>query len=312
MATSEPVPPLLGGAQRLNFLVIGAYKCGTTTLHHALAAHPDVYVPAVKEPSYLAFACGSDAEAPAAPRAVTDPGAYGRLFDRAGSRRAVGEVSPAYLPSAVACPRARALVPHARLVAVLRDPAERAYSDFLMYRRDGMEPHEDFGRALDEQEERAARHLPTGYYVTTGFYGRQLVPWFDAFGADAVHVELFEDLQRDPTGVLGRVSRHLGVEPVESVPLEHHNPSGEPANAAVAAALRARKALGPRLGKVVPGRARPALERLMQRGLRRPPLPPLQRARLQAVFAEDIAVLEGLIGRDLSAWRSSESAGVPE
>lgn len=305
-----PLPPLLGGAQRLSFLVIGAYKCGTTTLHHALSSHPDIYVPTVKEPSYLAFACGADAEAPAGRTAVTDPAAYGKLFDGLGTERAVGEVSPAYLTSPVARQRARALLPGARLVAVLRDPAERAYSDFLMYRRDGMEPHEDFGRALDEQDERAARHRPTGFYVSTGFYGRQLAPWFDAFGAEAIHIELFEDLRRDNTAAMARVCGHLGVEPAEAAPLEHYNPSGEPANAAIAAALRARKALGPFLRKVVPARARPFLDGLVNRGLKHPPLPLQQRARLQEVFADDIRALEGLLGRDLSAWRAPEATGI--
>src|SRR4051812_29797455 len=76
------------------FLVIGAYKSGTTALHHALRGHPQVFVPERKEPSFFAFADAPDASNPAYGRSVHDEASYLAMFMGAGDARAVGEVSP--------------------------------------------------------------------------------------------------------------------------------------------------------------------------------------------------------------------------
>ena len=107
-----------------NFLVIGAGRSGTTSLHHYLRQHPDVFVPARKSPSY--FYC-LDAPTPEDPTRrletrsmfVSDPAEYEALFDEAGGATAVGEVSPAYLAATRVPDRIAEQLPHARLVAVL-------------------------------------------------------------------------------------------------------------------------------------------------------------------------------------------------
>lgn len=296
------------------FLVIGAYKSGTTSVHHYLAQHPQVFVPRRKEPNYFAFgdvavAVGSGAAArpaatphPAAATSVTRREDYVALFDDVAGERAVGEVSPEYLVNERACDAIRRELPDARLVAVLRDPVERAWSDYLMYRRDGLEPEEDFGRALDHQDERRRRGSPTGWYVESGFYGRQLARYYDAFSADQISVHLFEDLVRDPDGTMAAVTTFLGVDPVPLRSADHLNASGVPRNRALAAVLRSRRWLGPPLKKVLPDRLRPGLERVVQRGLDRPPLAPEHRARLVETFRDDVALTGRLTGRALSSW----------
>jgi hypothetical protein len=284
-----------------NFLVIGAYKSGTTSVHHYLRQHPQIYVPRLKEPSFFAFQDGADADHPAAATAVTDMSEYRRLFEGVRDEIAVGEVSPEYLANPGAPARIRACLPDVRLIAILRNPVERAYSDFLMYRRNGEEPFADFGRALDQQEDRYRRRQSTGYYVRTGFYAEQLARYFDLFPSTSIDVYLFEDLVRDPGAVMGEIFRSLGVEVLDVPGLEQHNVSGEPRNALVAFALRSRRWAMPVLG-ILPDRARPRIEGLVQRGLRRPALPPDQRARLQEVYRDDILSLASLIGRDLSHW----------
>ncbi len=297
------------------FLVIGAYKSGTTSVHHYLAQHPQVFVPRRKEPNYFAFgdvavAVGSGAAAlpangaphPAAATSVTRREDYVRLFDEVRGERAVGEVSPEYLVNERACDAIHRELPDARLVAVLRDPVERAWSDYLMYRRDGLEPEEDFGRALDEQDERRRRGAPTGWYVESGFYGRQLARYYDAFSADQISVHRFEDLARDPEGTMTAVTAFLGVDPAPLRSADHMNASGVPRNRALAAVLRSRRWLGPPLKKVLPDRLRPGLERVVQRGLDRPSLAPEHRARLAETFRDDVALLGRLTGQDLSSW----------
>ncbi len=293
MSTSSPAMP--------NFLVIGAYKSGTTSVHRYLQQHPQVYVPRLKEPNFFAFRNGADADHPATARAVTTMSEYRRLFEGVRNEVAVGEVSPEYLANPEAPRRIRAHLPNVRLFAILRNPVERAYSDFLMHRRNGDEPFAEFERALDEQEDRYRRHESIGYYVRTGFYAEQVARYFDLFPSTSFNIHLFEDLVRDPQAVMNEIFRFLGVDEFNVPTLDQHNLSGEPRNALVALALRSRRWAMPVLD-VLPDRARPKIERLVQQGLRRPTLPPDQRTRLQELYQDDILALASLIGQDLSHW----------
>ena len=288
------------------FLVIGAYKAGSTTLHHLLGAHPDVFVPERKEPSYFAFVGLSDAEIaanPIAPLAVTDRSAYERLFDGAGGSTAVGEVSPEYLKSPHAAANIADALPQASLIAVLRNPVERAYSDFLMYRRDGREPLDDFEAALDAQDGRRARGEPTGQYVVTGFYGEQLRRYHDRFGAGSVKVVLTEDLAADRDGVLADLYAHIGVDPAYRPPdVGDLNRSGVPSSPLVGAAYAARRRLAPVARRIVPAAVKRRVDAALQDRLVRPELAPSARRRLEDVYRADVELTGDLIGRDLRHW----------
>jgi hypothetical protein len=279
------------------FLVIGAYKSGSTAIQEALRAHPQVFLPA-KGPSFFAFDEASAIDRPLPPGTVRDWDAYRALFAHAPPETVRGEVSPEYLANPWACGRIRARVPEARLVAVLRNPVERAFSDYLMYVRDGDE-RLDFAAALDEQDERRRAGSPTGYYLETGYYGRQLRPYFDAFPRGQIQVHLFEDFAADPDSVLEPIFAFVGVDPaLGTTPERAVNVSGVPRNALVGAAVRGGKRIAPLLPEAVRGRAKTALVR----GLDRPALEPELRARLVEVYREDVAELERLLERPLGHW----------
>ena len=282
-----------------DFLVIGAYKSGSTALHEALRGHPQVFVPAQKGPSFFAFDGAEHTDRPLPPGTVRRWEDYVALFDPAPTDGVRGEVSPEYLANPRAAGRIRERVPGARLVAILRDPVERAFSDYLMYLRDGLEPETDFGRALDAQEERRRAADSTGYYVETGFYGRQLRPYFDAFPRERIQVHLFEDFAADPEAVLGKLFAFLGVDPARGeTPERAVNVSGVPRNALVATAVRGGRRLAPFLPTAVRRRAKAALAR----GLDRPALAAEHRRRLIEVYREDVAELERLLERPLDRW----------
>jgi Sulfotransferase family len=294
-----------------DFLVIGAYKAGTTSLHHYLRGHPQIFVPERKEPSFFAFDRLDDPGReqrlnPLWSAAVRDLRAYEALFSGAVSGQRVGEVSPEYLKNPHAVDRIADRIPHVQLVAVLRDPVERAFSDFLMYRRDGREDTTDFAVALDRQEERRAGGLATGQYVITGFYGRQLAPYYRCFGRDRIRVVLSEDLHDDRAGTLAALFGFLGVEPGVTVAEEREfNRSGVPSNAAVRLAYAARRRVAPVLRGAVPAAVKQRADALLQRGLHRPHMSEETRARLRAVYRDDILALQDLIDRDLSDWLAS-------
>ncbi len=280
-----------------DFLVIGAYKSGSTAIHDVLDAHPGVFVSA-KGPSFFAFDEAPAIDRPLPSGAVRDWDSYRALFADAPEGSVRGEVSPEYLANPWSCDRIRARVPEARLVAILRNPVERAFSDYLMYVRDGLE-QEDFGRALDEQEERRRAGTPTGYYVETGLYGRQLRPYFEAFPRERIQVHLFEDFAGDPDAVLERLFVFLGVDPeLGEAPERAANVSGVPRNALVGAAVRG----GRRVAPLLPQRARRRAKSALARGLDRPDLAPEHRRRLVEVYREDVAELERLLERPLGHW----------
>jgi Sulfotransferase family len=282
-----------------DFLVIGAYKSGSTALHEALRAHPQVFVPAQKGPSFFAFDGVAEPDRPLPPGAVLRWEDYQALFDPAPPDAVRGEVSPEYLANPHAVGRIRERLPDARLAAILRDPVERAFSDYLMYVRDGLEPETDFGRALDAQEERRRGAAPTGYYVETGFYGRQLRPYFETFPRERIQVYLFEDFAADPDAVLRRLFAFLGVDAaLGEAPERAVNVSGVPRNALVAAGVRGGRRLAPLLPAAVRRRAKAALAR----GLDRPALAPEHRSRLVELYRDDVAELERLLERPLDRW----------
>jgi hypothetical protein len=285
-----------------DFLVIGAYKSGTSALHHAIRQHPGLFVPS-KEPNFFAFADGVASDRPVKPGSVVLEKDYLRLFARAGPDAVAGEVSPEYMANPAACPRIAATVPEVRLVAVLRNPVERAYSDYLMYRRDGDERCERFGDALDQQDQRRARGHPTGYYVGTGFYAAQLRPYFDRFPREQLHVLLHDELRADHQQALAGVFQFLGVDPsfrpTDTKPV---NVSGVATTRMAAAALAARRRLRGVLRPILPETVKLWGNRAVQRSLDRPELDRADRARLAELYRSDVTELGRLLDRDLSHW----------
>src|SRR5262249_24463510 len=131
------------------FMVIGAGRSGTTSLHEYLAQHPQVFVCAEKSPNHFV---SSDPlptwEGPQlramARQWVSDPEAYAALFAAAGAAKALGDVSRVYLQSVNAPGRIRARYPDVKIVAILRDPVERAYAHYMGRCRDGLESRSTF------------------------------------------------------------------------------------------------------------------------------------------------------------------------
>ncbi len=142
-----------------NFLVIGATKSGTTSLYTYLKQHPEVYMP-MKEPNFFAlegreppFFRGPEGWKEPSQKRITDLEGYRTLFAGASGEKAMGEVSPLYLYAPQAAYRIRRYVPEAKLVAILRNPVERAYSAYMHLVREDREPL-GFAEALKEEERR--------------------------------------------------------------------------------------------------------------------------------------------------------------
>jgi hypothetical protein len=295
-----------------NFLVIGAGRSGTTSLYEYLREHPEVFMSPVKEANYFAFPEDSQPErGPGGVRvrrgAVATLAEYEALFADAGDRRAIGEASPRYLHTPEAPARIAELLPNVRLVAILRDPVERAYAHYLGLRRDGLETEPTFEDALRDQDRRCREGWPFSGFVDSGFYHRHLSRYYARFPPERIRVYLHDDLRADPAALVRDLLSFLGVDPGFAPDTSRvHGRTGLVRNPALrmlwARSRRARDGLAP----VVPRRVREGVRRRVLRDMERPPIDPETRAQLVRVFRPDVLALEELIGRDLSAWLAED------
>ena len=180
-----------------NVVVIGAMKCATSAVHAYLDAHPDVAMAQAKE---LNFFSGLELH-----RGLRW---YAGHFDATSPAR--GESSPGYTsPSHPGtATRMASVLPEARLVYIVRDPFERALSQYAHHRRDGEERRPVDEALLDE----------TSQYVARSRYADRLQPYLRAFPCAQVHVVLQERLARQPDRVLSALDRHVGVCPDRRAP----------------------------------------------------------------------------------------------
>ena len=194
----------------LRFFVIGAQKCATSWLYYCLRDHPDLVLPANKvEHAYL----GGPTYRERGPEWYLD------RFPEAGPGAVAGEVAVDYMLDADAPAAIAEHVARPRLVALLRDPADRLVSAYFWALRKNQLPNEPLASVLPwflSQPPGFPERHPDRFVdelVRRGFYGRQLQPYVEAFGPESLLVVLYDEVRRDPAGVVRRVYRHVGVDP---------------------------------------------------------------------------------------------------
>jgi hypothetical protein len=193
-----------------NFFILGAAKCGTTTLYAYLKRHPDIFMSRVKEPTF--FCEGF--------QVVKDPIEYFELFDGVKDERVIGEASHAYFSNPSSARVLKALFPEAKFVVILRNPADRAYSLYHHMRRKGDEKTASFEKALALEEERFAsedfrnhcpQYLYNFLYFRSGLFGEQVERYFSLFDRAQFHVMKLEYLRTKPLEALKGVTRFLDI-----------------------------------------------------------------------------------------------------
>jgi hypothetical protein len=304
-----------------NFFVAGAPKAGTTALHAALARHPELYMSAVKEPKFFLTdgpppAQGGPGDAKTYREHVWRRSDYEALFDSAPADALRGESTPFYLYSQAAQLRIKALIPRARMIVVLRDPIERAHSNWTHLWSAGLDPIDDFVRACEAEDRRiAAGWADFWRYRQLGLYGEQVQHLYSVFPADQVLLFRYRELLEDPAGVLDRICVFLGVSQGLISELPRENVTAHPDHTwrhrYLSSVLRA----GSAITTALPGHPAKAvidkLESSLQQGAApRRPLTWEQRQALIPFFEADVRLLEDLTGEDFSLWlRPRETSG---
>jgi hypothetical protein len=256
-----------------DFLIVGAPKCGTSALHAALARHPGLFLAEPKEPKFFMTdgpppsSGGGPGDVSTWAEHVWRRDEYEALFVPAPRRALCGESTVFYLYDRDAQARIRKLLPDARLIAVLRDPAERAHSNWAHLRGAGLEPEADFATALDREPERiAAGWAHFWHYAAQGRYGEQLDHLTRLVDPARILLLRYRDLRDEPVATADRVCAFLGVETgrIEGIPRHHVRPD-----------VSGRSGGGPSAA---------------------------ERAALLPAFADDVARVEAHTGWDLASW----------
>jgi len=296
-----------------DFFIAGAPKAGTTALHAALARHPDLYLSPVKEPKFFLTdgpppAQGGPGDAKTYREHVWRRPEYEALFAPAPAGTIRGESTPFYLYNRAAQERIHKLVPQARMIIVLRDPIERAHSNWTHLWSSGLDPIDDFVRACDAEDRRvAAGWADFWHYKRIGLYGEQLEHLYTVFPAEQVLLLRYRDLVDNPSGTLDRICAFLGVRQglIAEVPRQNvtAHPSQTRRHQYLSKVLRSGSAITTRL----PGHpAKALLDRLessLQRGAApRRPLTWHERQALIPFFEADVRLLDSLTGQDFSGW----------
>lgn len=303
--------------------IVGAPRCGTTSLAGALAGHPDIAFSKPKEPHF--FTALSDPIDPAAVRRTY----LDRFFPHLGpAHRVLGEGSVSTLYDPAAMRRMLRCFPAAKFVAMVRNPVQmlQSYHGRVLFLLD--EDQQDFEAAWRLQAERAAgRRLPRDCrdpnllrYGDIGRIGAALQTLFDTVGRERCHVVVYDDYARDPAAVQREVLGFVGLGFDGPVDTRRRNVNRtyryrwlqrllrRPPKAVAQTMVRAGK------GQAAPGTKRPPVARLIHRlrkwnvaYLPRAALDPGFRRELLDTFADDVRLLSRLIGRDLTPWLEGRS-----
>ncbi|MGB3514641.1 MAG: sulfotransferase [Microcoleaceae cyanobacterium] len=302
-----------------NFLIIGAPKSGTTSLYQYLKEHPEIYLPDKKEPHFFSFegrtqGFNGPSQANFMKKRITKIEDYKKLFEEVNDELAIGEASTSYLYIPEAVERIKKYVPEVKIIAILRHPADRAFSDYLQHWKDGGEVFLDFADALKQEDKRISEGWsPFWQYKGIGFYSVHLKRYFDDFLSEQIRIYLYEDIRDEPLKTVQDIFKFLNVDrnftPDFSQKYNVSQIKRMPRNTKLHNFLTQDnpiksffKVLFPvELRKIITGYIKKKNTVRVSESFK-PSLSPQVRQQLLEEYREDILNLQTLIERDLSAW----------
>jgi hypothetical protein len=295
-----------------NFLIIGAAKSGTTALYRYLYDHPQIFMSERKELHYFSY--------PETSKLTRGPDTYHRIavstldeykncFSKVKDEIAIGEASPSYLYLPGTAQRIKKTIPDVKLIAILRNPVDRAYSAYMHAIRDGWEPISDFYSALAQEQKRIdAGWEIAWHYTNMGFYFQQINRYYQVFNSSKIKIFLYDDLLNDPLGLIRDIFRFINVDDT-FIPDISIRPN-------VSGRLRSRfiydltnrifiksnpiKSLS---RSVLPEKIRWRFTTVLRNmNIKKKKMPEDARMKLVPIFKEDILKLQELTSLDLTNW----------
>lgn len=295
-----------------NFLVIGAAKSGTSALYRYLQQHPDIYMSPIKEPHFFGYENqppNTNGPDDFVNTAITNINSYLSLFSQVTTEKAIGEASPTYIHLPRAVERIHYHIPNAKLIAILRHPAERAFSAYMHVIRDQRETEQNFRQALQLEEERIAKNWgPIWHYTKIGYYYKHLTKYYDCFESNQIRIYLYDEFKTNPLKTLQDIFHFLEIDSSFTPNLRINvNVSGVQKSKLVYQLIHTifNK---PNPVKFIARQLIPETIRwrfttnIRNKNLKQRTINPEIRKELTELFREDILKLQDLINKDLSHW----------
>jgi hypothetical protein len=280
------------------FIVIGAGKCGTTSLQSYLSQHPDIFVCPKKETFF--FLDQLSREKSKKWGAVTSFEEYQELFKNVPDNAVVGEISTVYYNNPNSAQLIHQCLPDVKIIAILRDPSDRVFSDYLMHQLITKNYELNFGSIIDKNN----------YFVKMGFYYSQLIGFLKFFKPENVKIFLYDDFINDNQKFLEEFFTYIGVKNDIKIFIgKRKRENLFPKNKILYSIfIQSNKfnQLVNRLISIMPTSLSKNISQLQQRIQEeityRPSLSPTDRAKLIEIYQPEIMQLQKLINRDLSKW----------
>jgi hypothetical protein len=321
-----PLPPMAASLKLPNFFIVGAPKAGTTSLYAYLDQHAQIYMSPLKEPHYFAGEFRlENFSAEARPRVSREISAlqeylrgdlrqkrfgglvlnwedYLKLFQNASTEIAIGEATPCYLWSETAAGNIAARIPHAKIIMNLRNPVDRAFSQYLQMVTDGViyrSFREQIHASLNCRNKKFSSEWPL---LEFGKYYEQVKRYLSAFPRSQIHISFYEDLERAPGPLISDLFAFLGVDQgfVTNITQRHHEPR-IPKLAGAAYWLKKWR-VWPYIRSLAPRPLGPRLRSLALRPRASLTMRSADRAFLTDYYRDDIRELGALLDRDLTSW----------
>lgn len=285
-----------------NFLIIGANKAGTSSLHNYLDQHPQIFMSKIKEPTYFVNVnaqkneINAESKKKALKDSVQNLDTYLSLFAGAENEIAIGESSTAYLANKTSAAKIAEFNPEMKIIAILRNPQKRAYSNYLMYKRWGFEKR-SFRKAVFEEINGKHLQYPQGLrYLTLGLYSKSLISYYSVFPASQIKIFLFEDFKGKTESVMKEIYAFLGVDQEVDMDLKTvHNGSDNAYYYNMFVMLNGQHRLRDAVEKILPA---PVIG-LMKK---KPELTSELMSAMNDYFYDDIVGTSKLINKNLDHW----------
>lgn len=284
-----------------NFLIVGTPKAGTTAIYHYLNQHPEIYLSPHKEPHLFSFIGERQPH-----WGIQTLNEYEQLFDGVTIEKAIGEASTWYLYSQTAAEQIKQYIPDAKIIIMLRNPIERAYSSWAFRVQCGWESITDFQQALAVEKKRIAQKYEWDFhYLQVGFYARQIKRYLELFTKEQIHICLYDDFKNNPVKEISAIFDFLKVNP-DFIPDTDckHNITTVPKNHLIHSLFKTNSQIKDKIKIMLPTNLRNTLvNRFKQNNyLQLPPLSSKIRREYNFYYQEDILKTALLINRDISHW----------
>lgn len=291
-----------------NFLIVGAAKSGTTSLHYYLQQHPDIYLPAPKELHYFAREhmlrlTGGPGDRHVLSHVCQTKEEYESFYAKVTQQSAVGEISPSYLYSSEVSHQIKKELHDPKIIILLRNPIEKAFSQYMHLVRDNREMLGFYDGLMAERERIERGWAAIWRYAESSLYLSRVQTYLDVFGERNVRIFLYDDLVQSPERLVRELLEFIGVDPQRPIDFAKvHNRSGKPRFRFVSNLLTRPNPLRDMAKRILPADTTYRLKLRLQdlntgaKGT----IDSRSRTYLKEFCAEDVQALQPIVGRPLN------------